>query len=128
MTSATVSLASISKGQQPNTQTMFTSMMFVEKSESLGSSVPDAFLFDFKDEENPEFYLVEVELLSLYFSGYILQLVITIFLFIWIIHFLTLLTYFAAKSDMRAVCVYIIMENYISHIVIRVFPPACRAL
>jgi sugar-specific transcriptional regulator TrmB len=29
---------------------------------SLGSSVPDGFLFGFKDEENPEFYLVEVEL------------------------------------------------------------------
>jgi len=31
-------------------------------SKSLGSSVPDGFLFDFKDKENPEFYLVEVEL------------------------------------------------------------------
>jgi len=31
-------------------------------SKSLGSAVPDGFLFDFRDEENPEFYLVEVEL------------------------------------------------------------------
>lgn len=31
-------------------------------SKSLGSSIPDGFLFDFKDRENPEFYLVEVEL------------------------------------------------------------------
>lgn len=31
-------------------------------SKSLGSSIPDGFLFDFKDKENPEFYLVEVEL------------------------------------------------------------------
>jgi predicted transport protein len=29
---------------------------------SLGFSIPDGFLFDFKDKENPEFYLVEVEL------------------------------------------------------------------
>jgi predicted transport protein len=33
-------------------------------SKTLGSSIPDGFLFDFKDEENPEFYLVEVELES----------------------------------------------------------------
>ena len=31
-------------------------------SKSLGSAIPDGFLFDFRDEENPEFYLVEVEL------------------------------------------------------------------
>ena len=31
-------------------------------SKSLGSSIPDGFLFDFRDNENPEFYLVEVEL------------------------------------------------------------------
>jgi len=31
-------------------------------SKVLGSSIPDGFLFDFKDEENPEFYIVEVEL------------------------------------------------------------------
>ena len=29
---------------------------------TLGSSIPDGFLFDFNDKENPEFYLVEVEL------------------------------------------------------------------
>ena len=29
---------------------------------TLGSTIPDGFLFDFKDVENPEFYLVEVEL------------------------------------------------------------------
>lgn len=32
------------------------------ESMTLGYAVPDGFLFDFKDEENPEFYLVEVEL------------------------------------------------------------------
>lgn len=31
-------------------------------SKALGSSIPDGFLFDFKDKDNPEFYLVEVEL------------------------------------------------------------------
>ena len=31
-------------------------------SKTLGSAIPDGFLFDFRDEENPEFYLVEVEL------------------------------------------------------------------
>lgn len=29
---------------------------------SLGSSIPDGFLFDFRDRDNPEFYIVEVEL------------------------------------------------------------------
>jgi len=29
---------------------------------SLGASIPDGFLFDFKDRDNPEFYLIEVEL------------------------------------------------------------------
>ena len=28
---------------------------------ALGGTIPDAFLFDLKDPENPEFYLVEVE-------------------------------------------------------------------
>lgn len=32
------------------------------KSQSLGNSIPDGFLFDFKDKENPEFYIVEAEL------------------------------------------------------------------
>ncbi|MBU3896610.1 MAG: hypothetical protein KJ697_01610 [Nanoarchaeota archaeon] len=32
------------------------------KSQFLGNSIPDGFLFDFKDKENPEFYIVEVEL------------------------------------------------------------------
>jgi len=32
------------------------------ESKTLGATIPDGFLFDFRDEENPEFYLVEVEL------------------------------------------------------------------
>jgi predicted transport protein len=31
-------------------------------SKALGSAIPDAFLFDFKDEDSPDFYVVEVEL------------------------------------------------------------------
>ena len=30
--------------------------------QSLGGVIPDGFLFDFRDQENPEFYIVEVEL------------------------------------------------------------------
>ncbi|HEY9188838.1 MAG TPA: DUF5655 domain-containing protein [Ignavibacteria bacterium] len=32
------------------------------ETKSLGNSIPDGFLFDLSDKENPEFYLVEVEL------------------------------------------------------------------
>lgn len=32
------------------------------ENEALGGTIPDAFLFDLKDPQNPEFYLVEVEL------------------------------------------------------------------
>jgi predicted transport protein len=32
------------------------------ESKTLGSAIPDGLLFDFKDKENPEFYLLEVEL------------------------------------------------------------------
>jgi predicted transport protein len=32
------------------------------ESKTLGSAIPDGLLFDFRDRENPEFYLVEVEL------------------------------------------------------------------
>ena len=43
-------------------KTIFSDLKNKIDSRTLGSSVPDGFLFDFKDEENPEFYLVEVEL------------------------------------------------------------------
>ena len=29
---------------------------------TLGGVIPDAFIFDFQDPENPEFYIVEIEL------------------------------------------------------------------
>jgi predicted transport protein len=38
---------------------------------TLGSSIPDGFLFDFTDEEDPKFYLVEVELEEHDFDGHI---------------------------------------------------------
>jgi hypothetical protein len=31
------------------------------EAKNLGNSIPDGFLFDLSDKENPEFYLVEVE-------------------------------------------------------------------
>jgi len=43
-------------------KTIFFDIKSKIDSKTLGSAIPDGFLFDFKDEENPEFYLVEVEL------------------------------------------------------------------
>lgn len=43
-------------------KTIFFDIKSKIDSKSLGGAIPDGFLFDFKDEENPEFYLVEVEL------------------------------------------------------------------
>jgi hypothetical protein len=31
-------------------------------SKSIGATIPDGFLFDFSEPDNPEFYIVEVEL------------------------------------------------------------------
>jgi predicted transport protein len=44
------------------TKTIYSDLKNKVESMTLGSTIPDGFLFDFKDEENPEFYLVEVEL------------------------------------------------------------------
>jgi len=44
------------------TNTLYFDLKNKIDTKSLGSSVPDGFLFDFSDKENPEFYLVEVEL------------------------------------------------------------------
>ena len=43
-------------------KTIFFDIKSKIDSRSLGGAIPDGFLFDFRDEENPEFYLVEVEL------------------------------------------------------------------
>jgi len=42
-------------------KTVFSDLKNKVETKTLGSAVPDGFLFDFKDVENPEFYLVEVE-------------------------------------------------------------------
>ena len=41
------------------------------ETKSLGNSIPDGFLFDLSDKENPEFYIVEVELESHSFYNHI---------------------------------------------------------
>jgi len=43
-------------------KTIFSDLKNKIDTRALGSAIPDGFLFDFKDEENPEFYLVEIEL------------------------------------------------------------------
>jgi hypothetical protein len=40
------------------TRTIYSDLKNKIETGVLGSAVPDGFLFDFKDEENPEFYLV----------------------------------------------------------------------
>lgn len=42
--------------------TVYFSLKNKIESKTLGASIPDGFLFDFKDRENPEFYIIEVEL------------------------------------------------------------------
>lgn len=50
-------------------------------SKSLGAAIPDGFLFDFKDADNPEFYLVEVELSKHDFYNHIFPQVTKFFAF-----------------------------------------------
>jgi hypothetical protein len=51
------------------------------QSESLGAAIPDGFLFDFKNENEPEFYLVEVELESHDFYRHIFPQITKFFAF-----------------------------------------------
>lgn len=51
------------------------------ETKTLGSAIPDSFLFDFKDEENPEFYLVEVELQKHDFYNHIFPQITRFFAF-----------------------------------------------
>lgn len=51
------------------------------KSKELGGSIPDGFLFDLSDKENPEFYLVEVELSTHDFFTHIFPQVTKFFAF-----------------------------------------------
>jgi len=48
---------------------------------SLGGVIPDGFLFDFYDKKNPEFYLVEVELVRHSFFGHIFPQITKFFAF-----------------------------------------------
>lgn len=50
-------------------------------SHSLGASIPDAFLFDLKDPNNPEFYLIEVELAKHSFYSHIFPQITKFFAF-----------------------------------------------
>ena len=43
-------------------KTIYLDLKNKVESRTLGSAIPDGLLFDFRDEESPEFYLVEVEL------------------------------------------------------------------
>jgi hypothetical protein len=51
------------------------------ESKALGGSISDGFLFDFKNEETPEFYLVEVELAKHDFYGHIFPQITKFFAF-----------------------------------------------
>jgi hypothetical protein len=48
---------------------------------ALGGTIPDAFLFDLKDPDNPEFYLVEVELAKHSFYNHIFPQITKFFAF-----------------------------------------------
>jgi len=48
---------------------------------TLGGTIPDAFLFDLNDPENPEFYLIEVELASHSFYSHIFPQITKFFAF-----------------------------------------------
>lgn len=49
--------------------------------QSLGATIPDAFLFDLKDPNNPEFYLIEVELAKHSFYNHIFPQITKFFAF-----------------------------------------------
>ena len=51
------------------------------KTQSMGGVIPDGFLIDFKDKENPEFYIVEVELSKHSFYSHIFPQVTKFFAF-----------------------------------------------
>lgn len=51
------------------------------ETKALGGSIPDGFLFDFSDSDNPEFYLIEVELASHDFYKHIFPQITKFFAF-----------------------------------------------
>ena len=51
------------------------------ESKSFGGTIPDGFLFDFSDKENPEFYIVEAELAKHSFYEHIFAQITKFFAF-----------------------------------------------
>jgi predicted transport protein len=62
-------------------KTIYSDLKNRIESKSLGVAIPDGFLFDFKDTDNPEFYLVEVELESHDFYKHIFPQITKFFAF-----------------------------------------------
>lgn len=62
-------------------QTIYIDAKQKIKSNSLGKSIPDGFLFDLRDIENPEFYIVEAELISHDFYSHIFPQITKFFAF-----------------------------------------------
>ncbi len=63
------------------TKTIYSNLKNKIESKTFGSSIPDGFLFDFKDDENPKFYLVELELAKHGFYGHIFPQITKFFAF-----------------------------------------------
>ena len=59
---------------------LIESKMKIE-SKSLGGSIPDGFLFDFSDQNEPKFYLIEIELATHNFYGHIFPQITKFFAF-----------------------------------------------
>jgi predicted transport protein len=62
-------------------QTVYFDLKNKVESKTMGSSIPDGFMFDFADIDNPEFYLVEVELKKHDFYNHIFPQVTKFFAF-----------------------------------------------
>jgi len=51
--------------------------------QALGNTMPDGFLFDFSDGDNPEFYIVEAELKNMIFTAIYFHKLPNSFAFFW---------------------------------------------
>ncbi len=63
------------------TKTIYSNLKNKIDSKSLGSSIPDGFLFDFREKDNPKFYLVELELAEHGFYNHIFPQITKFFAF-----------------------------------------------
>jgi len=63
-------------------KTLYLDLKGKVDTKSLGASIPDGFLFDFRDKENPEFYLVEAELAKHDFFNHIFPQITKFFSFL----------------------------------------------